>query len=244
MKKSIKVLSVTSVALAVGMGGWLVTKEPEQQKTLPTEKEFVIKADILPASIEKVDDSTRPEALATVYKASIENKYTDENGDTHVTEIDEPLKEETLIESYPMPSTTKKQREPEMIELLQNLVSRTDGSTNEVKDFTYRIVDEPSFLKWEKLFAGWVSGELTEAELKKKWTKIDEAVVPETGLTKPTVMTYEFAYSESAVEMMDGVLEEIEKNGGSTAPHIAFIDVFFDKEDSQYTLYYVESHIE
>lgn len=243
MKKNIKALSITTVALVVGVGGWWAIKESEKdQDTLPVE-EFVIKSDILPADIEKIDDSTRPKATADIYKASIENQYIDENGDLQTPEIDKSLKVETQIEKYPLPLTTKEQSEPEMTELLKNLLSRRDGSTNEVKDASYRIVDEQTFSKWEEVFAKWVWGDITKTELKTKWEKIQESVPP-SGLSKPTVLKYDFAHSESASEMMDGVLKAIEKNEGSTAPHIAFVDVFFDKDESQYTLYYVESHIE
>lgn len=225
-----------------------------EEKALPAEdfvhksdilpiEEVVIQSETMPPSIQEVNDETRIEAIVSIYREFSEYRYRDTDGKLHLPKIDKSLKEETQIENYPLPTTIKGERDRVMTELVSQLVSRMDGTTNEVEEFAYRIVDKKTFLKWEELFGQWVSGDLSEAETKKEWEKIDNKVVPATGLTKPTLLKAEFPYSASAIEMMDAVLEAIEANKSSTAPHIAFVDVYFDKEDLQYTLYYVESHI-
>lgn len=238
MKKNKKILLVTTLVIGVGIGIFAMT----DHNLLPAKEPVIDESALLPA-VKVINDSTRAEATAKLYLASAESEYIDENGNVQSSKVDESLIEETQIENYKMPETAKGQSEPEMTKLLQNLFSRTDGSTNEVKDETMRIVEEETFLQWESLFAKWVSGEMDEKEFEEKWVAIEE-LSSSFGLSKPTVLTYSFPYSKSATEMMDGVLKEIEEKGGSTAPHIAFVDVFFDKEALLYTLYFAESHVE
>lgn len=239
MKRNAKFLSIVTVAIALVAGGLFVLKNFDDTSM----EDQIIGKDALPVAFEKIDDSTRAEATAHIYREVVEGQSIDENGDVNLPEIEQTLKEETQIENFQLPSTVNNEREPIMTALLKSALSRTDGSTNEIKDPSYRIVEEKTFVKWEVLFSKWVAGELSEVELKSEWGKIKEALPP-TDLTKPTVLKYTFPHSESAFEMIDDVMEAIDKNKGSTTPHIAFVDVYFDKEESQYTIYYVESHVE
>ena len=238
MKRKNKILLVTAVVLVVAVGLWTMKEDKTEDKA-----EAIIGSEALLPEVKVIDDSTRAQATAGLYRASIESEYVDDKGVLQTSKIDESLIEETQIENYKMPPTAKNQREPEMTNLLKSLLSRTDGSTNEIDDETMRIVEGETFLQWEELFSKWVNGEINEKELEVKWTEIRK-LAPSSDLSKPTVLKYNFPYSKSATKMIDSVLKEVEGKGASTAPHIAFIDVFFDKEALEYTLYFAESHVE
>lgn len=240
MKVSNKKLILTAGLAVIGIGGWSVynsTNEPENAVI------DVIDATALSAEIEVIDESNRPEAIVEVYRNLLEREYLDAKDELKRVDIDETLVQDTKILNYPFPMALKNEKEPEMTMLLQKLLSRHDGTTNEVKDVNYRAVNEETFHKWEELFAQWTDGEIEKTELVKEWNGILKTV-PDSLLVEPTVLTFEFPHSDSAIEMMDSVLERIEKDGGSTAPHISFVYVEFNEEEALYTLYYAGSHIE
>lgn len=239
MKKNLKIISATAGVLTLGLGGWWVVSEYDT----PAAEETSIQKDALPASLQVIDESTKSDAIAKLYWERQATQTVDAEGNRYFEPIDASLIEETGIENYPFPMALEGKREPEMTMLLSAFLSRIDGSTNETEDTMIRIVDKKTFTQWEKLFPEWANGTIDEKELEKRWMKIQKTV-PDSGLSKPMFVKHEFKHESSAFQMMDNVLQAIQEQGASTAPHIAFVQVLYDEEDLEYTLYYAESHIE
>lgn len=241
MKIMKKTLIIGVGLLGVGAGGWYVMQEIEK----PAEVQQVIKMDSLSPELKVINEGTRPEVIVNIYRELKEREYLDESGELKTDTIDKALAMDSQIYNYAYPAEqeSKQQTEPEMMKLLSELLSRQDGSTNEVEDVSYRIVEKETFQTWETLFKKWSTGEINEETLKNKWLAVSKTI-PDARLTAPFISKIEFPHSNSAVEMMDFVLAEIESDGGSTAPHISFVSVDFHQDAGLYTLYYAESHIE
>lgn len=240
MRVSRNKLIMTAGLLLIGFGGWSVydaINEPDDAVI------GVIDATALSGDIEVIDESNRPKAIVDIYRSLLEREYLNAQDELERAEVDDGLALDTKVFNYPFPMAVKGEKEPEMTMLLQELLSRTDGTTNEVEDASYRAVEKDVFQKWEKLFGKWMDNEIEQTEFVTEWNKILKDV-PDSSLTEPTVLTFDFPHSASAIEMMEAVLGEVEKNGGSTAPHISFVHVEFDEEEALYTLYYAGSHIE
>ena len=239
MKKNVKIISITAGVLSLGVGGWWLTNETVEKPIA----EHVLTKEALPADMKAIDESTKAEAIVSLYREMEMGMSVAEDGKVSYPTIDPSLIEETQIENYPFPMTENNKKDPEMTKLLSLLLSRTDKSTNEVENKSVRIVDKKTFSQWERLFPKWVNGELDEKETASKWMKVQKDVKDWT-LAEPAFVKHEFPYDTSAVDMMNEVLTAVQEKGASTAPHIAFVEVLFDEEASMYTLYYAETHIE
>lgn len=242
MKKKTKIMSISGVLLLMGLGGgYFILDEKEPAK--PKEVEVVIDSKMLPSDLNPEDKSVRAKVVASVYKNLKEYQYVGENKKLKTPKVDKELEKEIHLETHPYPVVNNGEVEPEMTKILQSLLSRKDGSTNVVDDKSIQVVEKSVFKEWKKSFNSWSKGGLTTEELVKRWNT-EQKKSSYSGLSKPTVLTYTFPYSQSVVKMMDAVLEEVEEKGASTAPHISFVSVTFDENSSAYTLYFAESHIE
>lgn len=242
MRVSKNKLIMTAGLLLMGAGGWSVYDSLNKQDDEVAIVE-VVDITALSSDIEVIDESNRTKAIVGVYRNLLEGEYLNTRNELKRAKVEERLAIDTKIFNYPYPTTVKGEKEIEMTALLTELLSRKDGTTNEVDDASYRVIDKSTFQKWEKLFGKWTEGEIDKVEFS---TKSDDVLkdIGNSSLSDTTVMTFDFPYTESAIEMMEGVLAEVEKNGGSTAPHVSFVYVEFDEEQALYTLYYAETHIE
>lgn len=240
MKQKAKYFSVGGILLVMGLaGGWFVLDAPTSEQTKP----IVVDETILPPDIKPEDKSVRAKVIASVYKTVQEYQYVTDSGELKTPKIDKKLKEEIDLENHPYPLVSGNQVEPEMTKILQEVLSRKDGSTNNTDENRVQVVEENVFKDWKQSFELWSKGRLTKKEFIQRWN-LEKKESTFSGLSKPTVVSYTFPYSQSTIKMIDSVLKEVEKQGASTAPHISFVSVTFDENSSSYSLYFAESHIE
>lgn len=243
MKVTHKTLLLTVGLVVVGLGGWSLYDSSEETSVAVSEANSVIDRTALEIDSGEVNSSNQHDAIVDIYRSMLSQEYLDSDGTLQRLKVDSSLANDTNLYDYPIPATSIGEKEPQMTKLLGALLSRKDGTTNEITDVNYRIVDEETFKEWETLFTQWTDKKIEKEGFEKEWDEMLKKH-PDSFLVSPTVLTFDFPHKTSVIDMMDSVLHEIEEQGGSTAPHISFVFVEFNEAKSFYKLYYAGSHIE